>query len=125
MKHYLLGDLFTPNVYGEIIVELASQKKKSNLNPQGNYDEIVYDIAQWIESLLGLHMPKLSDLAEMLADAFLLVMKAKRMSPDLNNFEFFVDHLRADVYRELFSDIKDKDLGIKTKYEVKVKKVKK
>ena len=119
MKQYLLGDLFTPNVYGELIVELASEKKKSNLNPSGNYDEIIHDIASWISQLLSMRMPKLSDLVEMLADAFLLVMKAKRMKLDMNNYEFFVDILKADVYRELFKNVFNSNKGIKTKFEIK------
>ena len=36
MKQYYWGDLYTPNVYGEIVVEIASQKNKSSINPQGN-----------------------------------------------------------------------------------------
>jgi hypothetical protein len=119
MKNYNWGNLYTPNMYGEIIVKIASQKKKLSINPQGNYDEIVHDIANWIENLLGMYMPRLSDLTEMIADAFLLVIKSKRKSPDLKNFESFLDHLRADVYRELFKGVMDKDLGIKTKYELK------
>lgn len=122
MKNYNWGNLYTPNMYGEIIVKIASQKKKLSINPQGNYDEIVHDIANWIENLLGMYMPRLSDLTEMIADAFLLVMKSKRKSPDLKNFESFLDHLRADVYRELARGVMGMGLGIKTKYEVKVKK---
>ena len=122
MKNYNWGNLYTPNMYGEIIVKIASQKKKLSINPQGNYDEIVHDIANWIENLLGMYMPRLSDLTEMIADAFLLVMKSKRMKPDLNNFQSFLDHLRADVYRELARGVMGRGLGIKTKYEVKVKK---
>ena len=122
MRQYYWGDLYTPNAYGEIVVEIASQKNKSSINPQGNYDEIVRDIANWIGNLLSLQMPKVSHLTEMLADAFLLVMKSKRMKLDLNNFQSFLDHLRADVYRELARGVMGRGLGIKTKYKVKVKK---
>ena len=119
MRHFLMSDLYTPNMYAELIVEVANQLKNMDPPSELNYDQMVQEIAQWFNDLLGLRMPKLSVLVGLVAGCFALVMKAKRMKIDVDNYEFFVDHLRADVYRELFGDIKDKDLGIKTKYEIK------
>lgn len=119
MRQFLVSDLFTPNGYAELIVEVASRMKSMECPAELNYNTIIREIATWVEDLFGLRMPRLSQLVELTASAFILVMKAKRMKVDVDNYQEFLECLRADLYRELYQRIKNSSAGIKTKYEIK------
>ena len=114
------GDLFNAMVYAEIIVAEADKKKKLGLYPELNYDTLVVSIASWLNCWMRFTMPRPDELIDLLSDAFLLVMKAKRMKIEIENYEAFAEALRADVYRKLMDYLKNCDKGIRTYYKVKL-----
>ena len=115
-------DIFNSWVFTEIIVEQAAKKKKIGLHPELNYETMVDSIASWLNQWMRFTMPRPDELIDLLSDAFLLVMKAKRMKVEICNYEAFSEALRADVYRKLLDYIKFCDKGVRTYYKMNTKK---
>ena len=104
--------------YAEVICSMAEKKKKCDYMPAESYESIVRHIACWLEEWLSPSMPKPSYLIDMLSDAFVLVMRSKRMSLTLENCVEFIKMLRNDVFHYLGKDYA-KAKGIKTTYNFK------
>ena len=111
-------DIFNSWVFSEIIVEQAAKKKKIGLYPELNYETLVDSIASWLNQWMRFTMPRPDELIDLLSDAFLLVMKAKRMKVEINNYEAFSEALRVDVYKKLIEYIKYCNIGVKTYYKM-------
>ena len=111
-------DIFNSWVFTEIIVEQAAKKKKIGLYPELNYETMVDSIASWLNQWMRFTMPRPDELIDLLSDAFLLVMKAKRMKVEINNYEAFSEALRVDVYKKLIEYIKYCNIGVKTYYKM-------
>ena len=111
-------DIFNSWVFSEIIVEQAAKKKKIGLYPELNYETMVDSIASWLNQWMRFTMPRPDELIDLLSDAFLLVMKAKRMKVEINNYEAFSEALRVDVYKKLIEYIKYCNIGEKTYYKM-------
>ena len=93
------GDYFNGQVYGEMIVSDAEDKKRRIFQPDLNYEKLVEKIARWLEGWLMFTMPRPGELMDLLSDAFLLVMKAKRKQLTMENYYEFMEGLRSDVIR--------------------------
>ena len=117
------GELFNSWVYAEIIVADAQKKKKLGLFPEYNYDTLVYSIAQWMNGWMRFTMPKPDELIDLISDAYLLIMTAKRRDVNIENYEAFAEALRADVYRQLMKYLENCDKGVKTLYRLRTNKV--
>ena len=117
------GDLFNSWVYADIIIADAQKKNKCGLYPELNYDTIVKSIAQWMNGWMRFTMPRPDELIDLISDAFLLIMKAKRRDVSEANYEAFVEALRVDVYRALMKYLENCDKGVKTYYKLKTKKI--
>ena len=111
-------DIFNSWVFSAIIVEQAAKKKKIGLYPELNYETLVDSIASWLNQWMRFTMPRPDELIDLLSDAFLLVMKAKRMKVEINNYEAFSEALRVDVYKKLIEYIKYCNIGVKTYYKM-------
>ena len=90
--------------YAEVICSMAEKKKKCDYMPAESYESIVRHIACWLEEWLSPSMPKPSYLIDMLSDAFVLVMRSKRMPLTLENCVEFIKMLRNDVFHYLGKD---------------------
>ena len=111
-------DIFNSWVFSEIIVEQAAKKKKIGLYPELNYETLVDSIASWLNQWMRFTMPRPDELIDLLSDAFLLVMKAKRMKVEINNYEAFSEALRVNIYKKLIEYIKYCNIGVKTYYKM-------
>ena len=108
------GDYFNGQVYGEMIVADAENKKRSGFLPELNYEKLVEKIAAWLEGWLLFAMPRPGELMDLLSDAFLLVMKAKRKLLTMENYYEFMEGLRNDVIRYMAKKHEKYSIGFKT-----------
>lgn len=112
------GELFNSWVYAQIIIAEAQKKKDLGLYPEQNYETIVKSIASWMNCWMRFTMPKPDELIDLISDAYLMVMKAKRMAISEENYEAFAEALRADVYKEMMRYLINCDKGVKTFYKL-------
>ena len=108
------GDYFNGQVYGEMIVSDAEDKKRRIFQPDLNYEKLVEKIARWLEGWLMFTMPRPGELMDLLSDAFLLVMKAKRKQLTMENYYEFMEGLRSDVIRYMEKQHEMYTIGFKT-----------
>ena len=108
------GDYFNGQVYGEMIVSDAEDKKRRIFQPDLNYEKLVEKIARWLEGWLMFTMPRPGELMDLLSDAFLLVMKAKRKQLTMENYYEFMEGLRSDVIRYMEKQHEMYTVGFKT-----------
>lgn len=113
-------NLFNSFVYSDMIVKMADMKRKHGYEPELDYDSLVSAIAAWMNSWMRFTMPKVSEMVDLLSDAFLLVMKAKRMKCEEANYEAFIEAIRADVYKELMYRIRFCNKGVREYYNIKL-----
>ena len=92
------GDYFNGQVYGEMIVSDAENKKRSGFLPELNYEKLVEKIAAWLEGWLLFAMPRPGELMDLLSDAFLLVMKSKRKLLTMENYYEFMEGENISAY---------------------------
>ena len=108
------GDYFNGQVYGEMIVSDAEDKKRRIFQPDLNYEKLVEKIARWLEGWLMFTMPRPGELMDLLSDAFLLVMKAKRKQLTMENYYEFMEGLRSVVIRYMEKQHEMYTIGFKT-----------
>ena len=112
-------EMFISWAYAEKIIEEAAKKKKLRLYPELSYDELVQEIASWMNCWMRFTMPRLDELIDLMSDAFLLVMKTTRKEVEENNYEAFAEALRADVYRRLMVYLENCDKGVREFFKMK------
>lgn len=120
LYHYLLdGQGLDQKVVADLVLENTLRLKKADIMPERNYQYLVERIAKWLDQWLSCAIPSPTELIALLSEAFLLVMKGKRMTPSMENYLIFVDNIRADVIKVLAKDYLKKNKGISTNYPYK------
>ena len=120
LYHYLLdGQGLDQKVVADLVLENTLRLKKSDIMPERNYQNLVDRIAKWLDCWLSCAIPSPSELIALLSEAFLLVMKGKRMTPTMENYLIFVDNIRADVIKVLAKDYLKTNKGISTNFPYK------
>lgn len=112
-------EMFISWAYAEKIIEEAAKKKKLRLYPELSYDELVQEIASWMNCWMRFTMPRPGELIDLMSDAFLLVMRATKKELNDVNYEAFAEALRADVYRRLMVYLENCDKGVREFFHVK------
>ena len=110
--------LFDGQCFAEMIVEDAKSKKSKDYIDM-SYEAMVREIAEWLRSWMRPELPKPSRLMALLTDAFLLVMKTKRMKLTIENYMEFAELLEADVLRVMAKHYVKKDKGFRTSFQIK------
>ena len=113
---YSRGNYFDGKIYADTILAEAQVRKKMDYTPELNYQTIVKRIGTWIEGWLEFTMPRPSELVGLVADAFLMVMKAQRKQLTMENYVVFSEALKFDVMRSMMGYFAKYDDGIKTNY---------
>ena len=120
LYHYLLdGQGLDQKVVADLVLENTLRLKKAGIMPERNYQNLVERIANWLDGWLSCVIPSPTELIAMLSEAFLLVMKGKRMTPTMENYLIFVDNIRADVIKVLAKDYLKKNKGISMNFPYK------
>ena len=120
LYHYLLdGQGLDQKVVADLVLENTLRLKKADIMPERNYQNLVECIAKWLDRWLSCAIPSPTELVTLLSEAFLLVMKGKRMTPSMENYLIFVDNIRADVIKVLAKDYLKKNKGISTNFPYK------
>ena len=120
LYHYLLdGQGLDQKVVADLVLENALRLKRADIMPERNYQNLVERIAKWLDLWLSCAIPSPTELIGLLSEAFLLVMKGKRMKPTMENYLIFVDNIRADVIKVLAKDYLKKNKGISTNFPYK------
>ena len=116
------GSYFDGMVYAETILKEAQDRKKHDYVPELNYQKIVEKIGSWLDGWLKYTMPRPSELLDLYADAFLMVMKTQRKPLTLENYAIFSEALRFDVMRSMMGYFVKYDDGIRTNYSFRKKR---
>ena len=120
LYHYLLdGQGLDQKLVADLVLENTLRLKKADIMPERNYQNLVECIAKWLDRWLSCAIPSPTELIALLSEAFLLVMKGKRMKPTMENYLIFVDNIRADVIKVLAKDYLKKNKGISTNFPYK------